>query len=85
MKTAVIHARIEPKTKIKAEKVLSKLGITPTEAIRIFYNQISLRGGLPFAVEVPNELTASTLRKSRQGKDVVKFDSLDDMFASWDK
>ena len=85
MKTAAIHARIEPKTKIKAEKVLSKLGITPTEAIRIFYNQISLRGGLPFAVEVPNELTASTLRKSRQGKDVVKFDSLDDMFASWDK
>ena len=76
---------MEPKTKIRAEKVLSKLGITPTEAIRIFYNQISLRGGLPFAVEVPNDLTAATLRKSRQGKGVKEFDSLDDMFASWDQ
>lgn len=85
MKTSVVHARIEPKTKVKAEKVLSKLGITPTEAIRIFYNQISLRGGLPFAVEVPNDLTASTLRKSRSGKGVKEFDSLDEMFASWDQ
>lgn len=80
MKTAVVHARIEPQTKRKAESVLSKLGITPTEAIRIFYRQISLRGGLPFAVEIPNERTASTLAKSRKGEGVTEFDSPDDMF-----
>ncbi len=45
MKTAVVHARVEPETKAKAESVLRRLGITPTEAIRIFYsmNQESLR------------------------------------------
>lgn len=48
MKTAFVHARMEPQTKRKAEGVLAKLGISPTEAIRIFYRQISLRGGLPF-------------------------------------
>ena len=48
LKTSVIHARIEPQTKKKAEEVLLKLGLTPTEAIRIFYKQISLRSGLPF-------------------------------------
>ena len=42
MKTAVVHARMEPQTKQKAEGVLSKLGITPTEAIRVFYRQIRL-------------------------------------------
>jgi len=85
MKTSFVHARIEPQTKRKAEKVLHKLGITPTEAIRIFYNQISLRGGLPFAVEIPNERTVATLQKSRRGESLQKFDSLDEMFESWEK
>jgi len=84
MKTAVVHARIEPQTKRKAEGVLSKLGISPTEAIRIFYRQISLRGGLPFAVEIPNARTSETLAKSRKGEGVTEFDSLDDMFESWE-
>ncbi len=65
--------------------MLHRLGISPTEAIRIFYRQISLRGGLPFAVEIPNERTATTLEKSRKGEDVAEFDSLDDMFESWEK
>ncbi|MEI6891889.1 MAG: type II toxin-antitoxin system RelB/DinJ family antitoxin [Pontiella sp.] len=85
MKTATIHARIEPQIKIQAEGVLHNLGITPTEAIRIFYRQISMRGGLPFAVEIPNECTAKTLKKSCDGEDVVAFDSIDNMFENWDK
>jgi DNA-damage-inducible protein J len=76
---------MEPQTKQKAEGVLRKLGLTPTEAIRIFYRQISLRGGLPFPVAIPNKLTASTLDKSRRGKDVQRFDSLDALFENWEK
>lgn len=85
MKTAIIHARIEPQTKQRAEGVLRKLGLTPTEAIRIFYRQISLRGGLPFPVEIPNKLTSSTLEKSRQGEDIQEFESLEAMFDNWKK
>jgi DNA-damage-inducible protein J len=85
MKTALIHARIEPQIKQKAEGVLKKLGLTPTEAIRIFYRQISLRGGLPFPVEIPNELTSSTLEKSRRGQDLQEFKSLEALFNSWEQ
>ncbi|MDO9543310.1 MAG: type II toxin-antitoxin system RelB/DinJ family antitoxin [Kiritimatiellia bacterium] len=84
-KSAVIHARIEPATKNAAERVLHKLGLSPTDAIRIFYRQISLRHGLPFSVEIPNALTRVTLKKSRNGKDVERYNTLDDMFASWKK
>ncbi len=84
-KTATIHARIEPQTKKKAEKVLMKLGLSPTEAIRLFYHQICLRGGLPFGVHIPNETTVKTLRKSRQGVDVETFDTPDELFASWER
>lgn len=84
-KSAVIHARIEPRTKQKAENVLRDLGLSPTEAIRLFYRQICLRSGLPFPVALPNALTRRTLRKSQEGKGVTHFDSLDEMFASWEK
>ena len=82
-KSAVIHARIEPETKSLAERILHKLGVSPTEAIRMFYRQIALRRGLPFSVEVPNALTRATLEKSRKGEDVEEHDSLDSMFESW--
>ncbi|MFP6663977.1 MAG: type II toxin-antitoxin system RelB/DinJ family antitoxin [Deltaproteobacteria bacterium] len=85
MKSAIVHARMEPETKRRAESVLQKLGITPTEAIRIFYRQISLRGGLPFAVEIPNERTSTTLERSRRGEELTEFDTLDEMFESWEK
>ena len=84
-KTAIVHARIEPRTKEKAEGVLRKLGMSPTEAIRLFYSQICLRGGIPFRVLIPNNLTKETLDKSAKGQDVESFDSLDEMFESWKK
>ena len=85
MKSAVVHARIEPETKREAEDILAKLGITPTEAIRVFYRQISLRKGLPFPVAVPNARTAATLRKSRRGQGIETFANLDDTVESWEK
>ena len=85
MKTAIIHARIEPQTKQKAEGVLRQLGLTPTEAIRIFYRQISLRDGLPFPVAIPNELTSSTLEKSRRGEEIQEFESIEALFKTWEK
>ena len=63
-KSATVHARVEPKTKKEAEGVLKKLGMSPTEAIRLFYNQICLRGGIPFPILIPNETTKKTLKKA---------------------
>ena len=85
MKTAIVHARIDPETKRSAERVLERLGVSPTEAIRILYRLITLRRGLPFAVEIPNDLTASTLQKSRKGLEVEHFTTLEGMFESWKK
>ena len=59
--------------------------MSPTEAIRLFYRQICLRGGLPFPILIPNELTRETLDKSEKGQGIQSFDSLDEMFESWEK
>ena len=65
--------------------MLKKLGLSPTEAIRVYYQQICLRGGLPFHLRILNETTAKTLAKSRAGQEVEEFDSPEEMFESWEK
>lgn len=82
--TAVIHARIEPGIKNQAELILSRLGITTGEAIRMFFKQISLCKGIPFPLKIPNATTRKTLEDSRRGKNIERFSSLDEMFSSWD-
>jgi len=83
MKTSAVHSRIEPEIKEKAESILHRLGVSPTEAIRMFYTQITLRNGLPFAVEIPNEETVEALTDSRTGRNLEAFDSVDDLVKSW--
>lgn len=83
VKTAAVHSRIEPGIKKKAERILHRLGVSPTEAIRMFYTQIALRNGLPFAVEIPNAETEAALSDSRSGRNLERFDSVDDLVKSW--
>ncbi|MEM7697507.1 MAG: type II toxin-antitoxin system RelB/DinJ family antitoxin [Verrucomicrobiota bacterium] len=82
--SAVIHARIDPDTKAATESVLETLGITPTEAIRLLYRQIAIRGDFPLELRVPNEETAEVLSNAEKGEGVETFESLDELFESWD-
>jgi DNA-damage-inducible protein J len=83
MKSAAIHSRIDPQIKQKAETILNSLGVSPTEAIRMFYTQITLRNGLPFSVEIPNEETKMALKDSRSGHNLERFESVDDLLETW--
>lgn len=82
--SAVIHARIDSFTKEKTERILSSLGLTPTEAIRLFYRQIAMRGEFPLELKVPNSLTAEALTKADRGEDQETFATAEELFASWD-
>lgn len=53
-KSANLYARIEPDVKEQAEMILSALGIPASNAITMFYKQIILNNGLPFAVKLPD-------------------------------
>ena len=84
MKTAAVHSRINPDIKQRAEAILSQLGLSPTEAIGIFYTQITLRNGLPFDVQIPNSVTQTAMEYSRSGHKLRKHASVDELVASWD-
>lgn len=52
-KTATLNLRVNPVVKENAEAVLSKLGIPMSTAINMYLNQISLTGGIPFPITLP--------------------------------
>ena len=74
-KTAMIRARMEPTLKVEAEAVLAQVGLSPTEAIRLFYRQVSLQGGLPFEVRIPNAETRAAIKETRTSKKLKTFKS----------
>ncbi len=79
-KSAMVRARVEPRLKLRAERVLGRLGLTPTEAITVFYRQIELRNGLPFSVVIPNATTLKTFRETDAGRDLIVCEDAEDMF-----
>jgi len=81
-KTDTIHMRVNPDIKKGADSILSRLGISTTDAITIFLNQVILNGGLPFEVKlpVPNETTLQAMHDAVNGVNLHKFNNADDMF-----
>lgn len=52
-KTDILHIRVEPSVKMKAEETLSDLGLSIIEAVNVFLNQVILYDGIPFKIEKP--------------------------------
>jgi DNA-damage-inducible protein J len=78
-KTAMIRARLEPDLKRDAETVFSTLGLSPTEAITLFYKQVTLHHGLPFEVRIPNAETRDALQQAARKEKLTEYASLDDL------
>ena len=67
-KTEFIRARISPNLKKSVQIILDKIGITQTEAIILFYNQILMYEGLPFEIRIPNAETIKAIKEAQIGK-----------------
>lgn len=79
-KEAMIRARIESNLKEDVEKIFVKLGLSTTEAITLFYNQVRMYRGLPFRIFIPNEETLEAMKDVKEGKNIVKFESMEEAF-----
>jgi DNA-damage-inducible protein J len=66
-KTAHLNARIEPHLKVQAERILSRLGLSTTDAVTMLFRQVVLRRGLPFDVCLPNAETRAALDELDRG------------------
>lgn len=78
-KTAMIRARTEPKLKKEVESIFKKVGVTPTQAINMFYKRVKLNRGIPFEIKIPNKVTKETFEKTDKRKELKSFKSADDL------
>jgi len=79
-KTAFVRARIEPSIKKKAEIILSRIGISPSEAINVFYRRVVSDKGIPFSLNIPNAETRKAIENAKSGKNLKSYSSAEAMF-----
>jgi DNA-damage-inducible protein J len=66
-KDAYINTRVDKELKAKAEKVLSRVGVSTSDAITMLLHQIVLHKGLPFEVRIPNKETVAAMAELDEG------------------
>jgi DNA-damage-inducible protein J len=90
MATAPTQIRIDADIKKEAMALFSSLGLDMSGAINIFLHQCVLRGGLPFAVEMP-QYSSQTLgamaeaRRISRDPDVKGYNTMEELKAALDE
>ena len=79
-KTAMIRARVDPILKEEVEVILEAIGLSTTQAITLFYQQVRLSRGLPFDLRLPNAITLQTFADTDTGENLVRCQNADELF-----
>ena len=64
MNTATINTRVNKEVKEKATKILDRLGLTMSQAITLYLNQIIYTNGIPFDLYVPTKETEDAIEEA---------------------
>ncbi|MCD8120485.1 MAG: type II toxin-antitoxin system RelB/DinJ family antitoxin [Lachnospiraceae bacterium] len=87
MATAPTQIRIDPDVKKQATDLFRNLGLDMSSAVNMFLHQCILRGGLPFAVEMPrySQQTLDAMEEARRisrDPDVKVYTSMEELKAA---
>jgi DNA-damage-inducible protein J len=64
VKTEMVRARVSSQLKNDSEQVLQRLGMSVSDAIRLFLTQVSLRNEFPIELKIPNKETLNTFSEA---------------------
>lgn len=84
MTDCVIRSRIDPLIKAKADKLFKHMGLTLSEAIRLFLYQSVAEKRIPFNICTPNAATRMALEQAESGEN-VSTTSLEQLSKEWDQ
>ncbi len=89
MKThsSMLHVRMDTEMKRKATAALTAMGMTASEAVRLFFHRIAVDQAFPLELKVPNAQTRQAMAESEEmmSAGTARFASADDMFAELEK
>jgi len=84
MSSVTIKSRVSPELKEQAELLFAALGLSTSDAIRMFLQQSVNTGGLPFqpTTKRPNDETLEAMTEIENGGGQV-FQTTAELFADW--
>ena len=83
--TTMVHVRLDEQIKAQAKEALAAMGLSVSDAVRVFLTRVAAEKQLPFALKVPNTETRAAMaeadeivrtRRARFGSAAALFDDL---------
>jgi DNA-damage-inducible protein J len=70
MKTEMLSTRIDHDTKSAFTNICDEVGLSPSQAIKLFAKAVINYGGIPFDIKArqPNSMTFGAIQELEQGK-----------------
>ena len=63
--TTMVHVRVDESIKNQATETLASMGLTVSDAVRVFLTRVVTEQQLPFALQAPNASTRAAMREAR--------------------
>jgi DNA-damage-inducible protein J len=85
--TAMLHVRVDEKTKQDAQQALKAMGMSVSDAVRLFLNRVVADQAFPLELKVPNAKTQTAMAEAEQliQAKQARFDQLEDLFNDLEK
>lgn len=64
--STMIHVRVDEKIKAQATQTLSSMGLSLSDAVRVFLTRVAAEKQLPFALKVPNQETREAMIEANE-------------------
>ena len=85
--TTMVHVRLDERIKVQATETLATMGLSLSDAVRVFLMRVVAEKQMPFALKVPNVKTlaamaeADEIARSRR----TRFDTATELFDDLEK
>ena len=64
--TTMVHVRVDETIKAQATETLAAMGLTVSDAIRVFLTRVVADKELPFAIKAPNATSRVAIAEARE-------------------
>lgn len=84
---SMLHVRVDDETKEKATVALDAMGLSVSEAVRLFLRRVVADQAIPFDLKVPNAETRAAMAEADEitASRRVRFASADELFSDLGK
>jgi DNA-damage-inducible protein J len=60
----MVHVRLDEKIKAQATETLAAMGLTVSDAVRVFLTRVAAEQQMPFSIKVPNAETRAAMNEA---------------------